>query len=389
MITRQSKKMMTKSFKKTKYTYQQIPEVEFKNDFGIYVHVPFCLSKCKFCPFYKEIFTEKLKNKYLEALVSEITQTKLSGQPHWIYFGGGTPNTLKIEDLRKIIQTFKEKIELPKSMGIELLPSLVTRNYLKSLRDIGFSKVSVGVETLKTQVLNQNNRINSKEKQIREIISTASFFELFSNVDMMVGLPGQTGDGFLDDIKKVSSLNPTQVTIYPYMIIRDVKIKPSMIEREMFELIEKAGALLGNAGYKRVGIWTFTKGKSDEVYDSSRDELVLDYAGFGPAAFSTYGAWKVVNPNLERYLANYTKNLRRAYVAKKSKSTDDWRKFARMLYDLRCRPSKQVPTYMNMFIRFLTLLGYAKNGRLTRKGIFFTHAITKTVVESLPFPVEN
>ncbi len=381
--------MMTKSFKKTKYVYQKVPKADFKNKFGIYVHVPFCHTKCKFCPFYKETFSEERKDKYLEALIYEIRQTQMSGKPEWIYFGGGTPNTLNIKDLNKIMQAFEEKIELPKSVGIELLPALVIEKYLKALGDIGFSKISVGVESLKKQVLKQNNRASTKQGRLQEIISTAQKEDLFINVDMMVGLPGQALEDFLRDMKSACKLNPTQITTYPYMVIRDVKVKPSMREKEMFELIEKAWLLLKENGYKRQGIWTFSRGNDNEVYDSSRDELVLDYAGFGPAAFSTYGSWKVVNPNLEKYLRNYTERKKRAYVAKKAKSTDDWREFARMLYDLRCETSDKFPTYLNLFIRLLTLLRYAKKGKLTQKGVYFTHAITKTVVESLPFPVEN
>lgn len=78
-----------------------------------------------------------------------------------------------------------------------------------------------------------------------------------------------------------------------------------------------------------------------------------------------------------------------AFVASKGPATDKWRGFARMLYDLRCKVHPGFPGYINAFIRLLQISGYSKNGRLSRKGIDFAHQITKAVVESLPFPLQN
>lgn len=205
------------------------------------------------------------------------------------------------------------------------------------------------------------------------------------NTDIMVGLPGQDSRTFLNDIETISHMGPDQVTIYPFMAIRGVTVKHSMPEIRQFELIENACAILSQSGYTREGVWTFAKG--NDIYDSSRDELVKDYIGFGPAAFSTYNKWKVVNPGLDRYLKNRNKKM--GFIALKSKTTDEWRKFARMIYDLKCERSKNVPFPIQFFVQVLERAGYCTNGALTKKGILFAHAITKTVVESLPFPLQN
>ena len=161
-----------------------------------------------------------------------------------------------------------------------------------------------------------------------------------------------------------------------------------MPNNKQFELIEQAGKILGNKNYQRQGIWIFATGSN--IYDSSRDELITDYAGFGPAAFSTYGNWKVVNPDIDIYLKNYKSKTNFSFVAPKTKSTDDWRKFARMIYDLQCLPDKnKYPVYLNIYIKTLQLFGFSRKGRLTEKGVFFAHELTKTVVESLPFPLQN
>ena len=78
-----------------------------------------------------------------------------------------------------------------------------------------------------------------------------------------------------------------------------------------------------------------------------------------------------------------------AYIAPKSAASEDWRNFARMVYDLQCHPLQDVPPYINLFVRLLNALGYSRKGVLTCKGVLFAHEITKTVVESLPFPIQN
>lgn len=383
MITTISKTMMQQSFRKTTYQFAEIPKATFNDTFGIYVHVPFCYSMCSFCPFYKEIYYQSLKDQYMIALQKEIAACSMTGTAHWVYFGGGTPNTLKVEDLDTIVQHLNCKVTL-KQLGIELLPALVTHEYLEGLQTIGFTKISIGVESF-AELMNNTGRKTDTETHVQEIIETAQSDGLWVNVDIMVGLPDQDYTTFLNDIEIISHMNPDQVTIYPFMTIHGVNAAPSMPEMRQVELIEKAHNILSQSGYRRKGVWTFAKGSN--IYDSSRDELVQDYIGFGPAAFSTYDGWKIVNPGLERYLKNKEKKM--GFISLKSKTTDDWRKFARMIYDLKCERSKDLPFAIQLFVQLLERTGYCKNGVLTKKGITFAHVITKTVVESLPFPLQN
>lgn len=383
MITEISKTMMQQSFKKTTYQFGEVPTAALHDTFGIYVHVPFCYSKCSFCPFYKEVYSDQLKDQYMVAIQKEITSCNMTGTAQWVYFGGGTPNTLGIPDLNTIVQHLIHKVAL-QSMGIELLPALVTTEYLEGLKTMGFTKVSIGVESF-ADFLDDTGRKTDTKDHIKEIIETAHSNGLWVNVDIMVGLPGQDHQAFLNDIAIMSEMGPDQVTIYPFMAIRGVSVAHSMPDVRQFDLIEKACNILLRSGYTREGVWTFARGS--DLYDSSRDELVQDYIGFGPAAFSTYNGWKVVNPGLYRYVENMGERM--GFISLKSRKTDDWRKFARMVYDLKCERSKELPPTIRLFVWLLERAGYCKNGTLTKKGITFAHAITKTVVESLPFPIQN
>ncbi len=387
MIISTSKNMMRRSFEKTLYRFMEIPKPIFNGHFGIYIHVPFCLSKCSFCPFYKELFSQKLKKQYLAAILREIDDTDIQGKAKWLYFGGGTPNTLTTKDIYDIVERIGGKVQI-NSMGVELLPALVTDEYLKQLKAIGFTKISIGVESFSDEVLNKTGRKITTFDHVRQLIEFAKSLGLWVNVDMMVGLPNQDANAFRQDIKEIATILPHQITIYPFMIIRGLKAIPSSPCQEQFELIEEADEVLTRrCGYGRKGVWTFALG--DDLYDSSRDELIEDYAGFGPSAFSTYGNWKVVNPELDVYVKNMENGRRMGFVAPKTKASDDWRKLARMLYDLRVDETRDLPSYIKIFIWLLKLTGYIRHEILTGKGRLFAHEITKTVVESLPFPVQN
>lgn len=377
---------MRRSFEKTLYRFGKIPRPGFNGDFGIYVHVPFCHSKCSFCPFYKELFSESLKKEYLRAILGEIEDTDLRGHARWVYIGGGTPNILEIEEIGRVLNRIRSKVKM-NSLGIELLPAILTEGYLRGLKKLGFTKISVGIESFSNEVMGKTGRKIKNNNHTIRVLSYAKSIGLFVNVDMMVGLPGQDASTFRQDIEKIASILPNQITIYPFMIIRGLKAAPSNSSKEQFALIEEVAETLRYDGYGRKSVWTFAF--DDDIYDSSRDELVMDYIGFGPAAFSTYGNWKVVNPELDAYLMNFKNRRKMGFVAAKSEKSDEWRRFAATVYEGKVDNSQDFPPFMRFIRRLLELFGYIKDGCLTKKGRYFSHEITKTVVESLPFPIQN
>lgn len=130
----------------------------------------------------------------------------------------------------------------------------------------------------------------------RGLVESARSLGLRANADMMVGLPNQDANAFRHNIKARSTVLPDQITICPFLMIRGLKALPGIPSSEQFHLIEEADEIVGRVGYARKRVRTFALG--DDIYDSSRDELVEDCAGFGPAAFSRCGNWRVVNPEL-------------------------------------------------------------------------------------------
>jgi len=179
------------------------------------------------------------------------------------------------------------------------------------------------------------------------------------------------------------------VTFYPFLVIPGVRAEPSMSSKQMFETIEGAWDVFRQYGYRRESIWVFSKDR--RIYDSAKDELVTDYLGFGPAAFSTCGNVQVVNPPIEIYLRMLKQDKRFAFLSKLDEKAKFWRLFSHELYKLRIDPKTiaKMPFSVKLVLKLLKATGNVQGLRVTDKGRYFVHEITKTVVESLPFPLSN
>lgn len=380
---------LAKSFSQIKFTYSDVDWSNIHTDHvGIYIHVPFCQQLCAFCPFHKVLYREELKKAYLKAIVKEIQMRGVEGKVEWVYIGGGTPNLLEPKEIGIILGALQEHVELT-NIGMEGNPLQFTSSYLRKIRELGVEKISMGVESLKPDTLQVVNRAKADEAYIQSIVDLAKKLGLMVNVDLMVGLPEQRDEDFLYDIERVGLVNPQQITTYPFMEIPGVRVTPEMTSEKMFALIEEAGEILKQQEYNRETIWVFSKTK--KIYDSARDELVIDYLGFGAAAFSKVNEYQIVNPPLELYLNMLQNGQPAAFQTMVDKKSEDWRKFAHELYNLYLEKQvmKRMPRSIKFVLALLKLAGYIRGDQVTKKGRFFVHDLTKTVVESLPFPVSN
>jgi coproporphyrinogen III oxidase-like Fe-S oxidoreductase len=389
MMCRMAKGMLSKSFARIKFNFGEADWGEMKSSkFGLYIHVPFCKRLCAFCPFYKVLYKEDLKEAYLEGILKEIRMRGLEGKAEWLYMGGGTPNLLRPEEIGQILSTLRNYVKL-ENVGMEGNPAQFTTDYLKKIKDVGMNKISMGIESLKPETLEKINRDKTDESRIREITECAKDLGLSVNVDLMVGLPGQKRDDFLSDVKRLAEIGPQQITTYPFLVIPGVHVRPEISSKEMFDTIESAGIILREHGYDRDSIWIFSKNRN--IYDSSGDELVVDYLGFGPASFSKVGKVQMVNPPLEIYLDMIAKEKPLAFRTEVDEKADVWRRFAHELYNLKLdeRVIKDMPISVKSVLLLLKLTGNVKGVKISDKGRLFVHEITKTVVESLPFPLSD
>lgn len=314
--------------------------------------------------------------------------SRLNGKACWLYIGGGTPNLLTAHEVKDVLTYLKEFVSLGE-IGMEGNPTQFTSQYLEKISDSDVLKISMGIESFQHATLKAVSRAAADQKFIANIVDDAQNLGISVNIDMMVGLPKQSKQGCLRDAEIVANMEPNQVTFYPFLVIPGVRAEPSMSSKQMFETIEGAWDVFRQYGYRRDSIWVFSK--DGHIYDSAKDELVTDYLGFGPAAFSTCGNVQVVNPPIEIYLRMLKQDKRFAFLSKLDEKAKFWRLFSHELYKLRIDPKTiaKMPFSVKLVLKLLKATGNVQGLRVTDKGRYFVHEITKTVVESLPFPLSN
>lgn len=176
-----------------------------------YIHIPFCLSKCKYCSFVS-FDTISKKTGYLYSLLKEIDYYYQGEKLKTLYFGGGTPSLMKIDELNKIIKKFN--CDNSTEITIEVNPDSVNEQYLKELKQIGFNRLSIGSQTFDDKLLADIGRRHNS-KQIFDTIEFAkkSGFENIS-IDLIYGLPNQTINMLRKDLESVKKLPITHVSLY-------------------------------------------------------------------------------------------------------------------------------------------------------------------------------
>lgn len=380
--------MLGKSMRELKYEFAEIDwKPVITTNLGLYVHVPFCERLCAFCPFHRELYDEKRKNMYMEALLKEIELRDLEGRVEWVYLGGGTPNLLTPDEIGSILGAFEQYVDC-EDIAMEGKPPFFTRKYLESVQTHEISKISMGVETLKPETLKHVERDRTDLPLIQRIVDDAHDLGIAVNADLMVGLPLQYRADFLLDITKIAETGIDQITTYPYTKAPGAKMHKDITSRDIFEMIESANDLLIDMGYIRENVWVFS---TPELAKKAPKEHPDDYQGFGPSAFSKVGNLQIVNPPLDDYLKHIGEGKCYGFKISFDDGFDNWRRFAHNLYDLRMSKDflKTMPFSIRTVANLLKLSGYLKGEEVAKKGRFFVHDLTINVIEKLPYPLGN
>jgi oxygen-independent coproporphyrinogen-3 oxidase len=191
-------------------------------DLGVYLHVPFCRRRCKFC--YFKVYTDKNAGdveRYVEALISEAERAArlpaIAGRrPKFVYVGGGTPSYISSKHLRTLFERLGSAIPLDGAHEItfECEPGTLTEKKVGTIRDLGVTRLSLGVEHFDDRILSENGRAHESKEIFRAIpwIRAAGFAQL--NVDLIAGMVGETWDTWKDAVRRTVDLGPDSVTIY-------------------------------------------------------------------------------------------------------------------------------------------------------------------------------
>lgn len=188
---------------------------------GLYVHVPFCLSRCSYCSMTSIISARPRDyDEYLECLQSEMKLLELpEGLDVWtLYIGGGTPSILQARQLEKLLKILHDRFDLSNCVQkmVELSPTTATPEKIRVFKDYGFNKVTIGIQTTDTEVLKRVNRIQNNKAAVGTYHAVRKAGIPYINIDLMAGLPGQSVESFMKSLDLVLSLKPDTVHINPF-----------------------------------------------------------------------------------------------------------------------------------------------------------------------------
>ncbi|QNA43955.1 radical SAM family heme chaperone HemW [Lacibacter sediminis] len=281
---------------------------------GIYIHIPFCRQACNYCNFH---FSTSLhyKNDFVQALLKEIElQAKanyLQGQTiETIYFGGGTPSILQIDELQQIMQQLHQYFIIDSSAEItlEANPDDVTDEKLKGWKQLGLNRLSIGIQSLFEEDLRWMNRAHTAD-EAKQVISKAraAGFDSFT-VDLIYGTPGLTDEKWLYNLNWVLQQNINHLSCYALTVeektpldkqIRQHQkqdVDPEQQSRQFLILMDH----LQQAGFEHYEISNFAKPGYRSKHNSSYWKGV-HYLGLGPSAHSFNGVsrqWNIANNQL-------------------------------------------------------------------------------------------
>lgn len=273
---------------------------------SVYIHVPFCSSKCNYCSFVS-YDTLTLKNIYIDRLISEITSLYKNEVLDTIYFGGGTPSLLSVNDFLQILKhlNFDEKTEIT----TEINPENADRKYFQELKEIGINRLSIGIQVFDNELLKLIGRRHTKEDSLKtiEFAQEVGFNNI--SVDLIYGLPRQTCDSFLESVEKVLDLDVQHVSLYGLKIEEGCKFysnKPDFLPDNdvQADMYLKAIDMLTKADFNHYEISNFAKKGFESRHNLNywNNEY---YYGFGVAASGYEGDIRYTNQyNIEKYIQN-------------------------------------------------------------------------------------
>src|SRR4028119_1753278 len=186
---------------------------------GVYLHIPFCRSRCSYCDFAVSIYQSDLAEKYVEALCREISQSKIQNPKskiQTVYFGGGTPSLLTPKQAEKILRTVFDRFAVQSNAEItmEMNPGTLTPEKARDFRSLGVNRASYGAQTFDDDELKRLGRRHTSE-EVRKTIDLLRSAD-FSNVsfDLIAGLPDQTLKDWERNLNEALKLKPEHLSLY-------------------------------------------------------------------------------------------------------------------------------------------------------------------------------
>lgn len=282
------------------------------NPFSIYIHVPFCISKCSYCAFYSFTADETIKKKYCEKIISEIEKRcGFTTRPVCsIYFGGGTPSILGAQYLTEILSAVYKNFNVlsDAEITLEANPADDMSDLLLTLRKSGFNRISFGVQSAndsELKLLGRRHTVTDAEKAVKAARKAG-----FNNIslDLMIGLPESNFETLKTSLDFVTKLRPQHISAY---ILKLEENTPLWQKTENLRMPDDDTIAyqyhymcnyLGQKGYSHYEISNFARPGFESRHNTGYWAL-REYLGFGPSAHSFFGGKRFYYENdLQKYL---------------------------------------------------------------------------------------
>ena len=210
---------------------------------GLYIHIPFCVRKCKYCDFNSFKLNIDEKKKYLSALSKEMELYKEKiGQKEIdsIFVGGGTPSILNEEEIKILFDNINLnfKIKEDAEITMECNPGTLTLNKLKTMKECGVNRLSIGLQAVQNHHLKYIGRIHTFEEFEKNYHEAKKVGFDNINIDLMYALPNQTKEDWMESLEKVVNLNPTHISAYSLILEENTELF-DMYERKEFKLLDE------------------------------------------------------------------------------------------------------------------------------------------------------
>ena len=282
---------------------------------GLYIHVPFCKSRCIYCDFYSTTCGADKRQAYTEALCHEMRLRRDfldGGTLGSVYIGGGTPSTLSADELGRIFQTIATtwSISADAEVTLEANPDDITPAYAKALKALGINRVSMGVQTFNDGMLRFLHRRHSAG-QVQEAIDHLQGAGIDNlSIDLIYGLPGQTLEQWQQDVGKALALPVSHLSAYALIYeegtalyrLREQGKAAEASDELSLQMFEALMDMAAKAGFRHYEISNFALPHREARHNSGY-WTGMHYLGLGPAAHSYNGTMRQWNtPDLSAYL---------------------------------------------------------------------------------------
>lgn len=282
---------------------------------GIYVHIPFCASRCSYCDFFSTLSLAHAGEPYVEAVIAEagLRHGELAGEAvRTLYLGGGTPSQLPLQLLERLVTGLRETIDLSgvEEFTVEANPDDVTTEWCATVAALDVNRVSMGVQSFEDEILRFIGRRHTALQAAQAVFNLRSVGINNISIDLIYGLPGQTLDSWTASVKQALDLRPQHISAYGLTYEDGTRL---WHQRERGEVIEVPEELclemcrilvdeLQTAGYEHYEISNFAL----PGYHSRHNSSYWDdtpYLGLGAAAHSYDGKVRRWNPHdLQQYI---------------------------------------------------------------------------------------